>query len=78
MRGAPWYAGCTPDTPKIYPMHMPNHTSEDPMHGMQPSEKKLVFILISPSLLPFQLHWNDYQGLNTPSERHLKEGLATR
>ncbi len=56
VRRAPWYAGCTWDTPKINPMHMPNHTLEDPMHGMQPSEKKLDFILISPSLLPFQLH----------------------
>ena len=56
VRGAPRNAGCTRDTPKINPMHMPNHTLEDPMHGMQPSEKKLDFILISPSLLPFQLH----------------------
>ena len=53
MRGAPRYAGCTPDNPKIDPMHMPKHTLEDPMHGMQPSEKKLDLILISSSLLPF-------------------------
>ena len=63
--------GCTPDTPKINPMHIPNHTLEDPMHGLQPSEKKFDFVLISLSLLPFQLHWNAYQGLNAPSERHL-------
>ena len=44
------------DTPKINPMHMPNPTLEDPMHGMQPFEKRFDFILISPSLLPFQLH----------------------
>ena len=56
VRGAPWYAGCTPDIPKMNPMHMPNHTLEDPMHGMQPSGKKLDFILISPPLLSFQLH----------------------
>jgi len=47
---------CAPDNPKIDPMHMPNHTLEDPTYGMQPSKKKLDFILISSSLLPFQLH----------------------
>ena len=56
VRGAPGHVDCTSDEPKIDPMHMPKHTLEDPMHGMQPFKKKLDLNLVSLSLLPFQLH----------------------